>query len=191
MEAERTQHTAGKCASHPPLNLPRQPRDGAASAPAQVLSSVLLMMSFHLQSFRDKFAFPSFSLPNAHFHRNRRLLSSRVAPALMTRQHCSVSDVARSPLSFAMAAPHLSDLARGPRCTLIAPQYHLTVRPANCNFARYRRPQGFVGFVVTRALLRNFTRGARADWRRDSTTVQVSACVYLQQVLCRSVQTAV
>ena len=44
------------------------------------------MMSFHLQPFRDKFAFPSFSLPNAHFHRNRRLLSSRVAPALMTRQ---------------------------------------------------------------------------------------------------------
>ena len=157
MEAERTQHTAGKCASHPPLNLPRQPRDGAASAPAQVLSSVLLMMSFHLQPFRDKFAFPSFSLPNAHFHRNRRLLSSRVAPALMTRQHCSVSDVARSPLSFAMAAPHLSDLARGPRCTLIAPQYHLTVRPANCNFARYRRASRFCrAFVVTRALLANF-----------------------------------
>ena len=127
--------------------------------PARLLKSSRpsLMMSFHLQPFRDKFAFPSFSLPNAHFHRNRRLLSSRVAPALMTRQHCSVSDVARSPLSFAMAAPHLSDLARGPRCTLIAPQYHLTVRPANCNFARYRRASRFCrAFVVTRALLANF-----------------------------------
>ena len=61
--------------------------------PARLLKSSRpsLMMSFHLQPFRDKFAFPSFSLPNAHFHRNRRLLSSRVAPALMTRQHCSLT----------------------------------------------------------------------------------------------------
>ena len=72
--------------------------------PARLLKSSRpsLMMSFHLQPFRDKFAFPCFAFPNAHFHHNRRLLSSRVAPALMTRQHCSLTwhDL---PFSFAMA----------------------------------------------------------------------------------------
>ena len=99
--------------------------------PARLLKSSRpsLMMSFHLQPFRDKFAFPSFSLPNAHFHRNRRLLSSRVAPALMTRQHCSVSDVARSPLSFACSSSFrpCTRPKMHPDCPTVSPQPRRTL----------------------------------------------------------------